>query len=666
MSAETDAVSTSAYSSPAKSLGDPGITPLSPSHIVKDSDADDAVEQLFLVVVAIDFGTTSSGYAYSFTKEPECIHVMRRWEGGDPGVSNQKTPTTILLTPERKFHSFGYAARDFYHDLDPTESKHWLYFEKFKMKLHTTGNLTMETDLTAANGKKVKALEIFAYALQFFKEQALKELSDQGGSDFENTEVRWVITVPAIWKQPAKQFMRQAAYKAGMASPENPEQLIIALEPEAASIYCRKLRLHQMIDLSSRAPVNGYSPSDTIGTGFTQAKEHVRHKRQSRTFMVENVIGEIWSELEEGDRYIVVDSGGGTVDMTVHQIRLPEGHLKELYKATGGPYGSLGVDYEFEKLLCKIFGEDFIEQFKIKRPAAWVDLMIAFESRKRAAAPDRTNPLNITLPFSFIDYYKKFRGHSVEHALRKSNVDFVKWSSQGMLRMSPDAMNALFKPTIDQIVQHLSEVFDKPEVTNVKFLFLVGGFAESPLLQQAVQSAFGSRCRVIIPQDVGLTILKGAVLFGLDPAVIKVRRSPLTYGVGVLNRFVEGKHPPEKLLVKDGTRWCTDVFDKFISADQSVALGETVTRSYTPAKPSQLVIVINIYSSEQDNVGFITESGVKKCGTLRLDLTGTDASVPNRREIKTLMQFGDTEIKAMAIDVATSKSVKVGIDFLNY
>ncbi|CAM2117780.1 unnamed protein product [Caretta caretta] len=661
-----DAVSTPAYSSPAKSLGDPGITPLSPSHIAKDSDTNDSVEQSFLVVVAIDFGTTSSGYAYSFTKEPECIHVMRRWEGGDPGISNQKTPTSILLTPERKFHSFGYAARDFYHDLDPNESKHWLYFEKFKMKLHTTGNLTMETDLTAANGKKVKALEIFAYALQFFKEQALKELSDQAGSEFENSEVRWVITVPAIWKQPAKQFMRQAAYKAGMATSENPEQLIIALEPEAASIYCRKLRLHQMIDLSSKAPVNGYNASDTVGAGFTQAKEHIRRNRQSRTFLVENVIGEIWSELEEGDRYIVVDSGGGTVDLTVHQIRLPEGHLKELYKATGGPYGSVGVDYEFEKLLCKIFGEDFIEQFKIKRPAAWVDLMIAFESRKRAAAPDRTNPLNITLPFSFIDYYKKFRGHSVEHALRKSNVDFVKWSSQGMLRMSPDAMNALFKPTIDQIIQHLSDLFEKPEVTNVKFLFLVGGFAEAPLLQQAVQNAFGSKCRIIIPQDVGLTILKGAVLFGLDPAVIKVRRSPLTYGVGVLNRFMEGKHPPEKLLVKDGTRWCTDVFDKFISADQSVALGETVSRSYTPAKPSQLVIVINIYSSEEDNVSFITEPGVKKCGTLRLDLTGTDTLVPTRREIKTLMQFGDTEIKAMAIDVATSKSVKAGIDFLNY
>lgn len=35
-------------------------------------------------------------------------------------------------------------------------------------------NLSIDTDLHAANGKKVKALDIFAYALAFFKEQALK------------------------------------------------------------------------------------------------------------------------------------------------------------------------------------------------------------------------------------------------------------------------------------------------------------------------------------------------------------------------------------------------------------------------------------------------------------------------------------------------------------
>uniref|UniRef100_A0AAZ3QJM3 Heat shock 70 kDa protein 12A n=1 Tax=Oncorhynchus tshawytscha TaxID=74940 RepID=A0AAZ3QJM3_ONCTS len=632
VSVSSDAMATP---SPAKSMGDPGITPLSPSHIQQnDTDSNAHTGPSFIVVVAVDFGTTSSGYAYAFTKEPECIHTMRRWEGGDPGVSNQKTPTTILLTPDRKFHSFGYAARDFYHDLDPTESKHWLYLEKFKMKLHTTANLSIDTELHAANGKRVKAIDIFAYALAFFKEQALKELSDQAGAEFDNTNIRWVITVPAIWKMPAKQFMREAAYKAGLVPRDTPEQLIIALEPEAASIYCRKLRLHQMIDIGTKTTQNGFSPNENVGAGMTQ-----------------------------GDRYVVVDCGGGTVDLTVHQIQLPEGHLKELYKASGGPYGSIGIDYEFEKLLCKIFGPDFIDQFKIKRPAAWVDLMIAFESRKRAAAPDRTNPLNINLPFSFIDYYKKFRGHSVEHALRKSNVDFVKWSSQGMLRMNPDAMNALFKPTIDHIIQHLTDLFDKPEVCDIKFLFLVGGFAESPLLQQAVQNMLHGRSRIIIPHDVGLTILKGAVLFGLDPSVIKVRRSPLTYGVGVLNRYVEGKHPPDKMLVKDGTRWCTDVFDTFIVCDQSVALGETVKRSYTPAKPSQQVIIIHIYCSEKEGVGFISEPGVRKCGTLRLDVTGTETSAA-RREIQTHMQFGDTEIRAMAVDVATSRTVKASIDFL--
>ena len=35
-------------------------------------------------------------------------------------------------------------------------------------------NLSTETDIQAANGKRVKALDIFAYALAFFKEQALK------------------------------------------------------------------------------------------------------------------------------------------------------------------------------------------------------------------------------------------------------------------------------------------------------------------------------------------------------------------------------------------------------------------------------------------------------------------------------------------------------------
>jgi hypothetical protein len=43
----------------------------------------------------------------------------------------------------------------------------------------------------------------------------------------------------------------------------------------------------------------------------------------------------------------------------------------------------------------------------------------------------------------------------------------------------------------------------------IQYLFLVGGFAESPILQYEIRRAFSSILKVIIPQDVSLTILKG-------------------------------------------------------------------------------------------------------------------------------------------------------------
>jgi len=82
---------------------------------------------------------------------------MRRLEPGDPGVVNHKSPTSLLLDPDGEFHSFGFTARDFYHDLSPREAKKWLYFDKFKMALHnakvTVGimhsiNLTLPSAMT--------------------------------------------------------------------------------------------------------------------------------------------------------------------------------------------------------------------------------------------------------------------------------------------------------------------------------------------------------------------------------------------------------------------------------------------------------------------------------------------------------------------------------------
>ena len=160
-----------------------------------------------------------------------------------------------------------------------------------------------------------------------------------------------------------------------------------------------------------------------------------------------------------------------------------------------------------------------------------------------------------------------------------------------------------------------------PDLIGIDYLFLVGGFAESPLLQQAVRTHFGEHVTVLIPQvrqldsiawlylsanspyqDVSLAILKGAVQYGVNPRQITVRRSRLTYGVAVLNRFIAGRHPLEKRVIKDGIAYCKDVFDKFVMADQSVTLGERVIRSYSPARRHQRRIVLNVYSADSDDV----------------------------------------------------------------
>ena len=167
----------------------------------------------------------------------------------------------------------------------------------------------------------------------------------------------------------------------------NPSQLLIALEPEAASIYCRKLKLREIVpeeDYAIRSGVNYSARSLQRLSGYGVP---------------------VSAEFKAGTRYIVVDCGGGTVDLTVHEME-ESGTLKELYKASGGAWGATGVDREFENLLVKIFGIDFVVSFKNTKPAGWVDLMIAFEAKKRTANPLKATPLNISLPFSFIEHHQ--------------------------------------------------------------------------------------------------------------------------------------------------------------------------------------------------------------------------------------------------------------------
>lgn len=156
----------------------------------------------------------------------------------------------------------------------------------------------------------------------------------------------------------------------------------------------------------------------------------------------------------------------------------------------------------------------------------------------------------------------------------------------------------------------------------------------------------------------------GAVCFGQDPHVVTSRCSCYTYGVGVLRRFDPLKHDEYKKVSKDGVDWCTDVFDVFVHVDQSVDLGETIVRRYTPVRRDQNATTINIYSTDKYDVRYISDPNISKCGTLNLTLADVIAG-SSRREIKTEMIFGDTEIRVRALDVTGGNSVEASVDFIN-
>ena len=364
-------------------------------------------------------------------------------------------------------------------------------------------------------------------------------------------------------------------------------------------------------------------------------------------------------------RYLVADCGGGTVDLTVHELE-ESNKLKELYKATGGAWGSMGVDCQFELLLVDIFGQDFLVDFVKTKPASWLELVSTFEAKKRVFNSKKQVATNISLPFAFIEYHRERTGKSVETAVLAYDDEGIQWSSQGMLRIQSEIMMSFFEPVTATIVHHIQQLLAMPELLDIRYLFLVGGFAESPVLQEAVQNAFRSQLRVIIPQDVSLTILKGAVMFGQDPTLVHIRRSILTYGVGCLNIFIPGKHPPEKLVLKDGQEWCDEVFDTFVFSDQAISLGHTITRSYTAAHANKQSTKISLFASENETVHFVTDPGCTKVGELRLDVTNSSNIVGETyRELRVSMMFGNTEISVEAVDCASGQIAKAVIDFLN-
>ncbi len=79
-------------------------------------------------------------------------------------------------------------------------------------------------------------------------------------------------------------------------------------------------------------------------------------------------------------------------------------------------------------------------------------------------------------------------------------------------------VKSFFAPSLNKISTCLDELKRNRSLTGLKYVFMVGGFSSSPLVQAAVRSSFEEieGCRVVVALQPEVAIVKGAAVCTYD------------------------------------------------------------------------------------------------------------------------------------------------------
>ena len=358
---------------------------------------------------------------------------------------------------------------------------------------------------------------------------------------------------------------------------------------------------------------------------------------------------------------------GGTIDMTVHKVKRG-GKLQELSKASGGDWGGVMVDRTFKTMLTDIVGEEFLEKYCKQYTAEYIELFKDFEVKKRQRMIESSQSGKITLKISatFLEEFKNDCGRTISQRTKETRyADSLKWSGD-KLRMKQEVFQSFFKPSSEKIVNHIKELLEPRNVRDTKIILMVGGFSESEIVQDAVRKAF-PEYRIVIPQEAGLAVLKGAVIFGHDPSVIDARIAKYTYGIEVCELFDPNKHEERRKErdKKDGKYRCHGIFSRHVEAGTILYRNEEQREHiYFPIYADQKKISFPVYISEKSgNPTYTDEPGCKWLGQLEMDISNTSGGLDRKFAAK--LKFGGTEITVTAKNIQTNQIVHTNIDFLS-
>jgi len=570
------------------------------------------METTFEFVVAIDFGTSRSGFAYKFKEWDDSV-FRDLWP--DSPISYPKTATHLLVSPEGDIAAWGYTAMKKLAELRSQGqgiAKDYYFARNFKMELRSgQKDKNGPYIINETNGSKLAVIDLIADYIRLIKEEGLKEIKRSTSGEVKDEEIRWCLTIPAIWEAPDKDLMRRAAQKAGLigSSDEEAERLFLVLKPEAAAIFC------QEVDKNA---------------------------------------------LAAGTKIMIVDCGGGTVDITVHEV-VKDGGLDEIAPGTGGAFGSMYVDKSFSEYLEKKLTAEIIELFQEKEPVDYLEMMADWERTKCGFDPESSGdviyfPIRTKL-YNLISQHKP---KVLEKLGDEQNGDDTN------IYLSRETMDTIFCPTLDGLVTTVENQFKELEDKEIDIIFLVGGFSTSPLLRQRIEKEFGKKVKkIVMPPRPGVAILKGAASFGVNPSIIRARRSRLTYGVSLSPKFIPGFHDEsKKVWAEDLNKYlCLDCFGTLVEVGQKVPTDAEITTEFQPADRNMRGMYFEFFSTSKKDaeVMYTDEPGVTKLGELLVEMPFTTGGLD--RVVEMTFYFGQTEIKVKGIDRTSGNEYKTSIRF---
>jgi hypothetical protein len=347
-------------------------------------------------------------------------------------------------------------------------------YKRMKMELKGRNGGFETLTATSLSGKTQNLMFLITKALAFLKDYAVAQIQMGGGSDIDPLrDVQWVLTVPAIWNDFGKAFMRKAAFKAGLIEEEQSDNLLLVLEPEGAS-----LAVH-------------------VGAA---------------SFGIMHV----------GSRFMVLDCGGGTVDITLHEVLSVQPlTMKTIAAPTGGAWGGDYVNMEFKKFLAELLGPDLFREQDM--PFEFYSIYRDFDKIKVVYDPSQ-DPGSLCL-VDVLDSKRQLVELAEAYNAKHPDKPVLSTPSlrNGFLTMSKELMLSFFEPFLLATVDETRRVMK--ETPGIRHIMVVGGFGSSKVLTARIRDEFHNRggVKVILPENPKPqgAAMYGAVYFGLHKDVIQ-------------------------------------------------------------------------------------------------------------------------------------------------